>query len=197
MANVSRIRGARPVFTLSGADWGAHVRKYAHSASDGTALFVGDFVTLDTAHTVTTGTIGNGLACVKSAAAGDALLGVVVGVEVDRTVAATEHPGYCPASTQAMVLVAVGQDVVYEMEEDNVGNDLALTDIGSVGNHVASAGSTTTGQSGFTLDSSDVRANTSGHGLLLVGILQKVNNAVGTSAKWLVRINRSAFKLGL
>lgn len=194
MANVSKPRGLIPVATVSGAPWQGMVRMFAVTASNGTAIFRGDLVKLDGGAGGTQGSAS--YASIAPAAAGDTLLGVFIGPFVNRAIAATEHPGYIPASTAAFGLVVVGSDVIYEAQEDNVGNDLALTDIGSVGNHVASAGSTTTGVSAHVLDSSDIRANTTGHGLLLVGLVPKANNAVGTAAKWLCRINKSSWQIG-
>lgn len=196
MANANKPRGLVPVATISGAPWMGHVRMCSVRSANGTAIFRGDLVKIDTGGAG--GSMGDAsYVAIAPAAATDTYYGVFIGPHVDRSIAATEHPGYIPASTAAFGLVCVGEDVIYEVQEDNIGNDLALTDIGSVGNHVAGAGSTTTGVSAHVLDSSDVRANTSGHGLQLIGLVPKANNAVGTYAKWLVRISRSQFKLGL
>lgn len=187
MANTSRVRGATPVRTISGAPWGGHVRIYPVDSSNGTAVFVGDFITLEDD--------GN----VAPATAGTSLLGVCVGVVPTRTVTATEHPGYLPASTAGNILVCVGPDVIYEIEEDGVGGAMVATNVGSVGDHVAGAGSTTTGRSGHTLDSSDViakDASPGSAGLLVVKLVDRPDNAVGTSAKWEVRINESQWALG-
>lgn len=187
MANVSRVRGAVPVSTLSGGPWASHVRSYPVDSSNATAIFRGDFITLEDD--------GN---CAP-AVAGGILLGVCVGVKVDRTVAATEHPGYLPASTAGNILVCVGPDVLYMLQEDNTGGPMVATNVGSTGDMVAGAGSTTTGVSGHLLDSSDVIAKDASPGsaqLLVVALSPKVDNAVGNDAKWIVRINESAFALG-
>lgn len=187
MANVSRPNGARPVFTISGSPWMGMVRKYPVDSSNGTAIFRGDFITLEDD--------GN----VAPAAAGGILLGVCVGVEVSRTVPATEHPGYLPASTAGNILVCVGPDVIYEVQEDGAGGAMVAGNVGSTGNMVAGAGSTTTGNSGHLLDSSDVIANdaspTSAQ-LLVFKLSDRIDNEIGLSAKWFVRISESAFALG-
>lgn len=187
MANANKPRGAVPKFTLSGSDWGSRVRSYPVDSSNATAVFRGDFITLEDDGNCT------------PAAAGGILLGVCVGVKVDRTVAATEAPGYLPATTAGNILVCVGTDVIYEMQEDGVGGAMVATNVGSTGDIVAGAGSTTTGVSGHLLDSSDVIAKDASPAsaqLLVIGLGAEVDNAVGTSAKWLVRINESAFALG-
>lgn len=182
MANSNTPFGLRPVGTVSGGEWTGAVQKFAVDSSNAAAIYIGDAVILEDD--------GN---CAR-AAAGSALLGVVVGVVVDNAVAATVHPGYLPASTAGNILVSVGPDVIYEIQEDSVGGAMVATNVGTNGDLVATAGSTTSGVSAMTLDSSDVIANdaTPASAQLRVWALSpKVGNAVGTYAKWLVRINES------
>lgn len=188
MANTNRPNGAVPVGTINGSPYSGYVRRYAVDSSNGTAIFRGDFITLEDD--------GN----VAPAAAGGILLGVCVGVEVSRAVAATEHPGYLPASTAGYVLVAVGPDVLYEVQEDSVGGAMPLASVGSTGDIVAGAGSTTTGRSAHVLDSSDVIAKDAAPGsaqLLVVGLVDRPDNeGAANYARWIVKINESAFALG-
>lgn len=187
MANADRPSGMRPVSTLSGGPWQGHVRSYPVDSSNATAIFRGDPIKLEDD--------GN----VAPATAGDLLLGVCVGVKVDRTVAATEHPGYLPASTAGTVMVCVGPDVIYEIQEDSVGGAMVATNVGSNGDIAVTAGSTTTGNSKVELDSSDViakDASAASAQLLVLGLVDRPDNAIGTEAKWLVRINESVFLPG-
>lgn len=187
MANADRPSGMRPVSTLSGGPWQGHVRAYPVDSSNGTAIFRGDPIKLEDD--------GN----VAPATAGDLLLGVCVGVKVDRATAATEHPGYLPASTAGTVLVCVGPDVIYEIQEDSVGGAMVATNVGSNGDIAVTAGSTTTGNSKVELDSSDViakDASAASAQLLVLGLVDRPDNAIGTEAKWLVRINESVFLPG-
>jgi hypothetical protein len=187
MANVSRPNGATPVSTISGNAWGNSVRRYYVDSSNATAIFKGDFITLEDDGNVT------------PAAAGGLILGVCTGIDVDRAVAATEHPGYLPASTAGYISVCVGPDTIYEIQEDGVGGAMVATNVGSNGDMVAGTGSTTTGRSGHLLDSSDViakDASAASAQLLVLGLAPRVDNEIGTSAKWLVRINESAFAYG-
>lgn len=180
MANVDRPNGFRPVGTLSGSPWQGAVRKYPVDASNATAIFEGDAVTLETDGNVT------------PAAAGGVILGICVGVVIDRSVAATEHPGYIPASTAGYVLVCTAPDALYEVQEDSVGGDLDAASVGANIDHIAGAGSATTGQSGHEIDSSSLTAAGSA-GFRIVALSDRPDNAVGTNAKWLVRVHESHF----
>lgn len=184
MANVDRPNGLRPIRMLDGSPYNAQVMTFPVDASNGTAIFKGDLVVLEDD--------GN----VAPSGAGGAVLGVCVGVSVDRDVAATEHPGYLPASTAGNVLVEIGRNVVFEIQEDSAGGAMALTNIGSNGDVVAGAGSTTTGRSAYELDSSDVIAKDASAAtaqLRVLGLNTRQDNEVGTNAKWDVIINEHQF----
>lgn len=182
MANVDRPNGARPVSTLTGGSWQGQVRKYAVDASS-SVIFPGDFIVLNAD--------GN----VDAANAGDLILGVCTGVDVDRTVAATEHPGYLPAASAGSVYVCVGTDIVYEIQED--GNVATAGVVGANGDIVATDGSTTTGVSAHELDSSDVttKDGTPATGQLrIIAVVDREDNAIANSnARFLVRINEHSF----
>lgn len=178
MANSDRPRGAIPVGTISGSPINGNIRKYSVvvGASD---IFRGDFVKLES----------DGKVDVASAGTGNPILGVMVGVVVDRSKANSEHPGYSDQAGE--ILVCVGNDVLYEVQEDNAVSDLALSNIGNNVALVATAGSTTTGMSKQELDSDSATAAT--EQLRIVDLIQREDNAIGSFAKWLVRINESHF----
>lgn len=179
MANVDRPRGLRPVGTLSGAPWQGAVREYSVDASNATAIFNGDPVTLEADGNVT------------PTADGGVILGVVVGVKVDRDVAATEHPGYLPATTAGSVLVCIAPDAIYEVQSDDAATaEVALTDVGANIDLNANAGSTTTGQSAYELDADTITSAGSAQ-LRIIGLVDRPDNAVGEFAKWLVRVHES------
>lgn len=189
MANVDRPNGATPIGTISGAPYNANVRKYPVDASNATAIFRGDFVTLEDD--------GN---CAP-AAAGDSILGVCVGVVVTRATAQTEHPGYLPATTAGNILVCEGPDILYEIQEDgNMGASGAQAVVGSNGDIVAGSGSTTTGRSAHELDSSDVTAKDASAAsaqLRVVAVVDREDNdGTAANAKWIVRINEHMHDLG-
>lgn len=184
MANIDRPNGLRPIRTLSGSPWSSSVMEFPVDSGNGTAIFIGDLVKLED-----DGNVG-------PAGAGGAVLGVCVGVKVDRAVVETEHPGYLPASTAGNVLIVVAKDCVYEVQEDSVGGAMVAASVGSNGDIAAGAGSTTTGRSAYELDSSDVIANDASAAtatLRVIALSTRSDNAIGTEAKWEVIINEHQF----
>ena len=208
MANTSKIRGFIPVKHLTGAPYNGQANIYATSASDGTALFVGDTVKIltdanaqgiqyVTAHTAGTTTVG------------EAAMGVVVGVintkldPVGGTMSAgsisLDTPQYRPASTAQYVLVADSPDIVYEVETGNstvtTGSNFAVASVGLNANVIAGAGSTVTGTSGYSLD-----CGTTGMGTTatlpfkILGVVQRPDNEkTGNYTKVLVKINNHQY----
>ena len=179
MANVDRPSGLRPIGSLDGSPYNGPVRHRPVDSSNGTAIFVGDAVILEDD--------GN----VAPASAGGNILGVCVGVVVDRAVAATEHPGYLPASTAGTILVVEGPDVLFEIQEDDVdGTALTRAAIGSNADILATAGSTTTGVSAHELDRSTITDDSPATATLrIIELVDRDDNEVGDYAKWIVRIN--------
>jgi len=184
MANIDRPNGLRPIRMLDGSPYNAQAMSWPVDASNGTAIFKGDLVVLEDD--------GN----VAPAGAGGAVLGVCVGIDVDRDVAATEYPGYLPASTAGNILVELGRNVVFEIQEDSVGGAMVATNVGSNGDVAAGAGSTSTGRSAYELDSSDVIANDASAATAQLRVLKlssRTDNEIGTEAKWEVIINEHQF----
>lgn len=181
----------RVVGTLNGSPVTGSLRKMPVDSSNGTAIFKGDAVKLEDD--------GN----MAPAAAGDSIYGFCMGVVVDRAVAATEHPGYLPASTAGNILVLPANNAMISIKEDGTGGYMVATNVGSVGDLVATAGSTSTGRSGYVLDSSDVIAKDATPGsaqLLVIALDPTVGNelsAAGVSGetRWLCVVNES--QLGL
>lgn len=185
MANVDRAGGFKPVANLSGVATG-QITMYHVKSDYATAVFIGDVVSLTGA--ADTGGIGD----VDICAAGEVITGAVVGVKVDRSVAATEHPGYIPASTGGYVFVADSPHQLFEVQEDSAGGAAGVAAVGNVFNHtVATAGSTTTGMSGHELDSSDVGTGT---GWVIVSASRRIDNEpANTSAKFIVKPNEHSY----
>lgn len=180
MANVDRPNGLRPIRTLSGSPWSSSIEEFPVDSSNATAIFLGDLIKIEDD--------GN----VAPSGAGGAVIGVCVGVVVDRDVAATEYPGYLPASTAGSVMVVTAKDCVYEVQEDSVGGAMVATNLNSNGDIAAGAGSTTTGRSAYELDSSDVIANDAAAAtaqLRVIRLSTRPDNEIGTEAKWEVVIN--------
>lgn len=186
MANVSRPNGFRPVKYLSGAPWNGKFTIYAIPAAEGTATFVGDLVKLysgDTTDVVNYPTV-------QRAAASDALIGVVVGFVPDYS--NLNAAPYRVASTLRLAMVADDPALLFEAEEDGVGDPLELQDLGQNIDFVATAGSTTTGQSAMVIDSSTHATNAT-LPLKLMEAKRSADNEIladGQAAtRWIVKIN--------
>lgn len=176
MANTDAPRGATPV-NRSGANYTGNVEKFGVDSSNGTAIFVGDFVVQEADGNVTPATAGDN----------NDILGAVVSVQVDRTVGATEHPGYLPASTSGDVFVCLAQDGQYFRIQDN--GTLGTDARGARANFEANAGSTTTGRSAH-----EINASTEGtgveHQLILVDAVDAPDNDItAANAEWIVGVN--------
>jgi hypothetical protein len=193
MANTSRPNGLRPVATLNGAPWNGQVNQYLIPSTDGTAVYVGDLVksggTAGAAGVVVNGQDVEGMPTVARCAAGDTARGVVVGFLPNQSDLTILHR---VASTNRIALVVDDPNVVFEIEEDALGAALAAADVGENADVVATAGSSTTGQSGMVLDSSDHKTATAQ--LRILGFVKRADNAIGANAKVLVLINEHEFK---
>lgn len=206
MPNTSKIRGFLPVKHVTGAPYNGQANIYAVSASDATALFVGDPVALDGGAHV------NGIATVTKAAAAGPVLGVVVGIvnsKIDPVSGsmtagsiALDTPQYRPASTFQYVLVCDAPDVIYEVEQatgSNAAYTFLVADVGLNASHSTVAGSTVTGASAATLDMS-TKATTATLPWKILGAVQRVDNetftGVSQSVKLLVKINSATLGNG-
>lgn len=178
MANVSRINGFRPVKHVLGAH--IQAKKYFIPSTDGTAVYLGDIVKLagsaDTDGTCPT---------VAIAAAGDAVLGVVVGFLPNPSNLNVDGQ-YRVASTDRYVYVIDDPYVVFEAQTSN--GTLAAADIGLNANHAVGSPSTTTAQSGATVDVGS-KNTTATLTLKIMGFRSRVDNEVAASAKVEVMIN--------
>lgn len=192
MANTSRVNGFKPVKHLNGSPYNGQMNIYEVAAGDGALLNIGDLVVLSDQDSTsgypaverfgTSGAITSGFG-----------VGVVVGFIVDPTRSLDIPTGNTrAASTKRFALVADSPDLIMEVQEDGAGGYIALASVGLNAGFDASVGSTTTGASGMTLDSSSVAA-TATLPLRLVGISKKVDNEQGQYCKWLVGWNLHQF----
>ena len=179
--NPDRPRGFTPA-NRDGSSYNGNVRVFNVDSNNGTAIFVGDPVKMEADGNVTpAGTNGD-------------ILGICTGVKIDLGVAATEHPGYLPASTAGEVFVHVaGPEDLFVIQEDSTGSNLAKADIGQTVPLVAGSGNTNTGRSAFELDSSAHGTGTD-HSVVLIALVNDPDNTTGTNADWLVQVNRPQFK---
>lgn len=184
MANVSRVSGFRPSRYLNNAPYNGACHLYSTPAADATAIFVGDLVKLNATANA------SGIRGVSQAAAGDAVVGVVVGFVVDYS--NLNAANYRVASTQRLVLVADDPQLLFQGQEDGDTSSLDMVDAGMNVNFIVAAGSTATGQSGMQIDSSTV-ATTATLPLKLMNPVQSPGNelvALGQAyTRWEVKIN--------
>jgi hypothetical protein len=179
MANADSPKGAIPVYNSNGSPWTGSTVLCAIPASDGTATFRGDFVKLAGSSDSATG-----VPTVIQAAATDRLYGAIVGFVPDHNDLTKNHR---VASTLRYCMVAAGPDIIFEMQEDSVGNNMDADMVGLATDIVVGSGNTATGWSAMELDSSDT-ATAAGQ-VRILGLVRKADNEIGANAKWLVRIN--------
>lgn len=182
MANVDTPFGLKPVRYLSGAPYNGAANIYTTASGDGTAIFIGDPVTLSGTSQTVNGSI---YADVAQAATGDIVTGVVVGVIPETR----DSTVYREASTVRRLQVAIDPNLVFEIQEVSGGTALTANDIGLNANFVVGSGSTVTGLSGVELNNG-TEAATNTLDLLIVGFENRPDNEVGEHAKWLVRLNK-------
>lgn len=194
MANVSRVNGFTPVQHITGAPYNGQYRTYAVPASDNTVLGVGDVVkALASSSTFTTSGQTTSYKNVTKAAAGDAVLGVVVGFDIVPD--SLNTPQYRVASTLRVVRVADAPDLVFLTQTSN--GTPAAANVGLNFNHAVGTTSTTTGLSGATLD---LNGGTGGGATATFKLLQwdaaPDNDNTSTGNKALVKINNHQYNGG-
>jgi len=205
MANTSKINGFRPVKHVNGAPYSGQAEIFATATGDATALFVGDPVVLS-------GTAdANGIATVARAAAGAAVLGVVVGIvpakmdpvggSMSTGSTSLDTPQYRVASTATYVLVCTDPSVVYEVELTTGGSAYTylVADVGLNMDAAYATGSTSTGVSACSLDAS-TKATTATLQFKLLGASRKPDNehvtGTSTAVKVLAKINNASMGNG-
>lgn len=186
MANTARVNGFKPLRYLSGAPYTGGFRRYVVAAADTTALYVGDLVKMSGVGDLTTG-----LAGVTRATAGAAVVGAVVGFEVDPT--ALNIPQNRSASTRRIVYVADDPNLLFVAQEDGDTTPIAVASIGLNASLIStSGGDTITGASGMQIDSSTA-STTATLELKLMEALATQDNELVTAGqantRWVVKIN--------
>jgi hypothetical protein len=183
MANTDRPNGLTPIRTTQGVPYSGQVQKMTFLTGDSTAAYVGDIVQYGgSANT-------DGIPEIIQSEAGNVNnIGVIVAFEPNYADLTVLHR---VASTERIAYVCTDREMLYEIQSDSSAT-LAITDVGSVGNHTtATAGSTVSGRSGMELNSSDVDANAGT--LLIMELVQREDNAFGEFAKFLVKIVEHEF----
>jgi len=196
MANINSPFGLRPVGYRNGSGYAGRATMYQIASGDTNAYAIGDPVVLSGAGS----TGGIPVVTLATAGTGNQVLGSIISTgglkyggpladpaSLDSTVIpATKTKNY-------YVLVADDPDIEFEIQEDSVGGDLAVASLGININLVS--GTNNGYVSGWMADSSSV-ATTATLQLQLLRLSQRPDNAVGTYAKWVVRIVNHSFNAG-
>ena len=122
---------------------------------------------------------------VNKSGAGTLLTGVIVGFNPLPDDLSKVHN---PALTARIVYVADDPDLLFEIQEDSVGNAIEVGEIGFNCELILGAGSAITGKSGTELDSSGA-ATTDTFNMKIMRLVNRVDNELGDHAKWEVCIN--------
>lgn len=188
MANANRPSGFTPVGYLNGAPWTGKARLYSIAANYGTALYIGDPV-------ISSGTAdANGVPGIAIANTTGAVRGVIVGLS--KYEGMVGNPSnlditYRPASDPAVwyAMVADDPNIIFEVQEESNGTQLAATEIGL--NTISKSGAGNGYVSGWMIPSATgATPNTTATlQLRLLGLARKPNNAFGAYAKHLVQFN--------
>lgn len=188
MANANRPSGFTPVGYLNGAPWTGKARLYSIAANYGTALYIGDPV-------ISSGTAdANGVPGIAIANTTGAVRGVIVGLS--KYEGMVGNPSnlditYRPASDPAVwyAMVADDPNIIFEVQEESNGTQLAATEIGL--NTISKSGAGNGYVSGWMIPSATgATPNTTATlQVRLLGLSRKPNNAFGAYAKHLVQFN--------
>lgn len=184
MANVDRPNGFKPVMHLNGSPYNGQFRKY-FSPNDN--LFIGDLVEAET--TGVRSQDGIYPTVDRLDAAGDVIVGVVVGFEPNPT--ALDRLYHAASSTYA-VYVADATDLIMEAQSDDA--TMVLGDVGLNVSPTVTAGSTATGASNMEVDG-DTAATTNTLTLRIEGFVDRPDSDNADSVanhKVLVSINSKA-----
>jgi hypothetical protein len=187
MANVDSAFGLRPVRYLSGAPYNGACRRY-YVDTAGSNLFIGDPVIVQgTGQSDGTADVG-----IATGGASNYITGVIVGFDVANDSTPNLNTIYMASGASGYVFVADDPDLLFEIQEDSVGSTL---DSGAVSEEcvlVSGTGSTTTGLSGWELDSSS--AGSDNGQVQIVELAHRSDNEIGANAKWLVKIMLHSYR---
>lgn len=191
MANKIGPQGFVPSRYLNGAAWNGAANMYVIPSTDASQYNVGDAV-----KSAANGD-ANGIPAVTKAAGTDTLRGVIIGV----LVATPNNPSLVGTvldntvqnipATKARdyyVLVVDDPQVLFEIADDGLAG-LTATSSNKNATFTVANPTSPAQNSASVLNTASV-ATTAGLNLKIVGLAQKANNAYGTNAKWIVKINQ-------
>jgi len=190
MANTDSPFGLIPRMYANGSPWNGKYNIYYIPVGNASAIFKGDVVKLASSASAD----GKYPDIAQAAATDTTIVGVVIGFGTQPDLMFDINNltrNYCPALTAMYAAVVDDPNVIFEAQEDSVGAALAITEVGENADIVVATGNTTTGQSAMEIDSSDHKTGTAQ--LRILRLADRPDNALGTNAKWLVKINEHVF----
>ena len=192
MANENRPMGLRPVGTIGQAGYVGKIEAFNVPATDNTAIGIGDPVTLTGAGGLSAG----GLPIVKRGTVGGVAAGVMVGVALNPADLGMTG-GYRKASTAMTILVDTDPNTIYEIQEDSVGNSIALANGTKNCSLILGTVDTVTGNSKTMADSNTAAADAALDLLLLRPAAKPDNTPAASYCKWLVKLNLHQYASGV
>jgi hypothetical protein len=199
MASVSRINGFTPVKMITGAPYNGQASLYFVPASNADVIMVGDVVKLAGDARSPTGapTVAR-----HAGGATEAAVGVVVGIIFSGVgdtanvppVTDLNTPVYRRTLTDRYLLVADDPDLIFEAQTS--GATFATADVSTNCEIDVTAGSTTSGASGMTIDLAN-KGTTATLPLKIMGFPNRPDNLIGdTYTRAYVMINNHQYKGG-
>ena len=178
MANVDAAFGFVPVRHMSGNI--PRANKYTIASGLAENIFTGDLVIL----------INTGLLTPHTATETNNI-GVFAGVSYTASDGSFVYSQYWPSGTTATDIIAYVYDDPYIVYKVQSAGTTAQTNIGNCADVVAGAGSTTTGQSGFELNSTMANGTAT---CKIIGLYESPDNAFGANAVVEVLVNEHILK---
>ena len=183
MANRDAVFGARITGNLYSSSYNGKSRSYVIPASYGTAVFLGDFVTVTGTAELGQDNVYHPVVAQTVAGANNVMTGIVVGFMPDSD---NVNRIYRPASTLRTVYVADDPYTIFEIQAKGT---LTAADIGQNANIVVGAGSTDFGTSGMEVDLATLTTAATGQ-IRILDICSSPDNEFGANAKVIAMINR-------
>lgn len=190
MANSNIATGLQPIGD-NGTPWSGQYMLVAFPSSQSGNIFRGDPLFALGG----TDAWGVPLVGIASAGATNVVLGSFGGIQDGPSgsgfTVTRDLPVYRQASIANYGICFTDPNQLYVIQEDSVGGAIAAATGGMAnGNLVAGAGSTTTGMSGWQLQSSGVSSSANPtFQLRILSTLRGPDNAIGVNCKWVVRLN--------
>jgi hypothetical protein len=188
VANTNAPFGLRPVRYLDGRPYNGAVDYYFATGTNGVIAIGDPVIEGSTANSSEVNGFPPGSLQTCTIAAdgdGDPITGVCVGV----LPATRDSTTYRVDSTDRVIAVARGPDLIFEVQADALGTALAVTDVGLHACLKVGTASTVTGISAWTLDTSDAPADDPSNQLKILGFSKNPKNEVGAYAVVEVLIN--------